>query len=199
MLYNLVNNFIAKNYKFLSNEDVNNICVCIEKICQKNNLDISKISYLSHGEASLVFECEGKIIKFLPINSNVGLMKYLDDSNCLLKPLDEELVEVICGKGFKFYISVILEDKLIIDNSLSMNDALIIAQKLLHDGYTWLDIKPRNLAVDLDGNIKLIDYGELFNKKYDSDYSYHLKQFSSVYNRLYESNKKNKKGFSIFR
>ena len=61
---------------------------------------------------------------------------------------------------------------------------LDFARALVSDGYIWLDIKKDNLAYDDKGRIKLIDYGELFNRKYDNELYKHIETFKSKYETI---------------
>lgn len=189
-VYNLLKEYFKKTNKYISDENIKNIYEGILRICQRNNIDINNLNYLAEGESSLVFEYMGKIIKFIPIPKGINLIDYLGDSKLILKPLDEILVPIKYPMGFEFNMSIIIEKKLNTNANISVNKALTFANDLLKDGYVWLDIKPRNLASDINGNIKLIDYGELFNKRFDNNYHNHLQAFHTIYNSIMQNNRK---------
>lgn len=182
IIENIVKDYFRRTNKVILDEDIKKVYEGILNICQKNNIDVNSLYYLSEGESSLAFESEDKIIKFIPVNKGVKLTEFLKDSKHILQPLAEEIVPIKYpmprGMFYEFDMSIIIEEKLNIDNTITISEALNIAKKLLNDGYIWLDIKPANLGRDSNGNIKLFDYGQLSNKKYDEHYATNLKKFA---------------------
>lgn len=189
-VYDTLNRYFKKTKKYMSDDNIKNIYEGIQRICQRNNIDINNLDYLAEGESSLVFEYMDKIIKFIPVNRGINLTNYLKDSRLILRPDDEEIVHIKYPMGFEFDMSIIITEKLNINNDITVKQALSFANELLKDGYVWLDIKPRNLASDINGNIKLIDYGELFNQKYDTEFYNHLQAFHTIYNSILQHNRK---------
>ena len=184
MLYETLTQYINKNHHSMKEPEINKIYNAIRNICDRNNIDINSLKYLDEGEGSIVFDCGDKIIKFAPLYlKDVNVREYVRNSEYILKPEDEEIITYKSIFGNQLYLSILLEPKLL-TGELTMNDALNLSLKLLNDGYIWLDIKPRNIGIDIDGRIKLFDYGELFNRKYDNFYANHLKTFQITYTRL---------------
>ena len=89
----------------------------------------------------------------------------------------------------------ILELKKLSFDGLTESDVLDTYTKLRDDGYLWYDIKKENLGKDENGNVYLIDYGEL---RYINDMPKFLKDKElqshairqPIYNKIYLKNKK---------
>lgn len=182
--------YFKKINKFISDEDVSRIFKGIVKICQRNNLDFGDIKYITKGGSSVVLECNGKIIKFVPFRTDMNITDYVSSSNLILKPIDELPILIEYSPQFKYNMIITLADKLNTFDEISDAQMLDFARALVSDGYIWLDIKKDNLAYDDKGKIKLIDYGELFNRKYDNELYKHIETFKSKYESIEKTTKK---------
>lgn len=202
MLYETYLNYMFRNYKKLAQKDIEEIFKMILDLCKSNGIDINKVKYLAEGESSLVLDCGDKIIKFLPcIVKNVPMKEYLKDCECILQPIDERTKNFNITPTYEVTMSVILTKKLEVSDSIGDVDTLYFADTLLHSGYVWLDMKGENLAYNENGRLRLIDYGELWNKRYDERFSEHKRSFEVKYKNLAQKIKDSQKKsiFSIFR
>ena len=182
--------YFKKNNKFISDEDVSRIFKGILEICQRNNLDFKYIKYITKGESSIVLECNGKIIKFVPFRTDMNITDYVSSSDLILKPIDELPILIEYSPQYKYNIVITLTDKLNTFDEISDGQMLDFARSLISDGYIWLDIKKDNLAYDDNDRIKLIDYGELFNRKYDNELYKHIETFNQKYEAIERATKK---------
>lgn len=198
-IYNIIQEYFnKKKYSKITEEEIKNIYKGIIDICQKNNLNTDELKYLSEGESSIAFECMGKVIKFVPVAKETSLTEYLKDSKLILAPIDEILIPINYAKNHSYNMSIILEEKLKPQPNLTTQEIVYFAEQLFNNGYIWLDLRPENLAIDSQGKIKLIDYGELFNRRYDKDYKNHLASFKTIIEIKNKEIKNNKK-WNFFR
>ena len=120
-----------------------------------------------------------------------SLKEYVSHSSYILQPDAEEIIEL----GY-YNAKILKTKKLQILNSedLSASEKLIdMYCHLRDDGYLWYDTKLENIGIDENGNMYLIDYGELiyinemddYHKKKELD-SHYLKKFDycSIYDEL---------------
>ena len=191
-----IKDYFDRTNKFITEEDIQKIYKGIINICLKNNIDINSLSYLSEGESSLAFITGDKIIKFIPVDKGIKLTEYLKDSKYIVQPLVEETVSIkyppnIYFIDYEFDMSIVITEKLNTDKEITLTETLALAKKLLNDGYIWTDIKPKNIGIDKDGNIKLFDYGQLSNRRYDKNYSSNLELFNKIFESLSKTKRRN--------
>jgi len=102
-----------------------------------------------------------EIIKltFMEYDNHKSLKEYVSHSRYILQPSEEEIVEL------GYYNAKILKTKklkILNQEDLSASGKLIdMYCHLRDDGYLWYDTKLENIGKDEEGNIYLIDYGEL--------------------------------------
>ena len=151
--------YIAENFYFLQPEQVEKITTSLIDFCKKNN--IANLKVIGSGESSITFEYNNEIIKltFMEYDNHKSLKEYVSHSRYILQPNDEEIVEL------GYYNAKILKTKklqILNQEDLSTSGALIdMYCHLRDDGYLWYDTKLENIGKDENGNLYLIDYGEL--------------------------------------
>lgn len=151
--------YIAENFYFLQSEQVEKITTSLIEFCAKNN--IANLKVIGSGESSITFEYNNEIIKltFMEYDNHKSLKEYVSHSRYILQPEDEEIVEL------GYYNAKILKTKklqILNQEDLSTSGALIdMYCHLRDDGYLWYDTKTENIGKDENGNMYLIDYGEL--------------------------------------
>jgi len=151
--------YIAENFYFLQPEQVEKITMSLIEFCTKNN--IANLKVIGSGESSITFEYNNEIIKltFMEYDNHKSLKEYVSHSRYILQPSEEEIVEL------GYYNAKILKTKklqILNQEDLSASGKLIdMYCHLRDDGYLWYDTKLENIGKDEEGNIYLIDYGEL--------------------------------------
>lgn len=151
--------YIAENFYFLQSEQVEKITTSLIEFCAKNN--IANLKVIGSGESSITFEYNNEIIKltFMEYDNHKSLKEYVSHSRYILQPDDEEIVEL------GYYNAKILKTKklqMLNQEDLSASGKLIdMYCHLRDDGYLWYDTKLENIGKSEEGNIYLIDYGEL--------------------------------------
>ena len=88
-------------------------------------------------------------------DNHKSLSEYVSYSNNILQPTYEEIIEL------GFFSAKILKTKKLFLEEVTNEDVLNMYCKLRDDGYLWYDTKPENIGKDENGNMYLIDYGEL--------------------------------------
>ena len=190
--------YIAENFYFLQPDQVEKITTALIDFCKENN--IAKLNVIGSGESSITFEYNNEIIKltFMEYDNHKSLKEYVSHSKYILQPEAEEIVEL------GYYNAKILKTKKL-KISDSSDDLINMYCHLRDDGYLWYDTKLENIGKDENGNMYLIDYGELIYIKEMDDYhkkkeldSHYLKKSSYcsfydklVYNRDIEVNNRN--------
>lgn len=195
--------YISECFSFLNPEQVDKITSSLVGFCSKNN--IANLKVIGSGESSITFEYNNEIIKltFMEYDNHKSLKEYGSHSRYILQPNAEEIIEL------GYYNAKILKTKklqIVNPEDLSASsDLMDMYCHLRDDGYLWYDTKLENIGKDENGNIYLIDYGELiyindmddYHKKKELD-SHYLKKSSYcsfydklVYNRDIEANNRN--------
>lgn len=151
--------YIAENFYFLKPEQVEKITASLIDFCTKNN--IANLKVVGNGESSITFEYNNEIIKltFMEYDNHKSLKEYVSHSRYILQPDAEEIIEL----GY-YNAKILKTKKLQIVNPEDLNDSSDLMDMYCHlrdDGYLWYDTKLENIGKDKNGNIYLIDYGEL--------------------------------------
>ncbi len=194
--------YIAECFSFLNPEQVDKITSSLVDFCSKNN--IANLKVIGSGESSITFEYNNEIIKltFMEYDNHKTLKEYVSHSRYILQPEAEEIIEL----GY-FNAKILKTKKLQILNQeeYTSSDLIDMYCHLRDDGYLWYDTKPENIGKDENGNMYLIDYGELiyindmddYHKKKELE-SHYLKKSNYcsfydklVYNRDIEVNNRN--------
>lgn len=183
--------YIAESFDFLNPAQVEKITLSLVDFCSKNN--IANLKVIGTGESSITFEYNNEIIKltFMEYDNHKSLKEYVSYSRYILQPEAEEIIEL----GY-YNAKILKTKKLQILNQEEENissDLIDMYCHLRDDGYLWYDTKPENIGKDGNGNMYLIDYGELiyindmddYHKKKELD-SHSLKKadYCSFYNKL---------------
>ena len=155
----------------------------------KKQISLDQLKLIGNGESSFIFEYDGQIIKLstMSYDNYSTLTDYVKESTHILKPIDE--VTVNLGN---YNASILFQEKLDLSN-ITEQDVTDMALALREDGYLWYDLKKENIGKDMNGNLFLIDYGELININNMSDYKKEseLKTYQKMYPLLDEAYKKN--------
>ena len=187
--------YITQNFYFLKEEQVENIITFLIDFCKKNN--ISNLNVIGSGESSITFEYNNEIIKltFMEYDNHKSLKEYVSHSRYILQPDAEEILDL----GY-YNAKILKTKKLKITNPDDLNasaDLLNMYCHLRNDGYLWYDTKPENIGWDENGNMYLIDYGELIYINDLDDYkkekelsSHYIKKpsYCSYYDNYIEQN-----------
>lgn len=151
--------YIAENFYFLKKEQVEKVTSSLLEFCKKNN--ISNLKVIGSGESSITFEYNNQIIKltFIQYGEHKSLKEYVSHSRYILQPDIEEIVDLgyYSAKILKAKKLQVLDDK----DLKASSDLIDMYCHLRDDGYLWYDTKLENIGKDENGNMYLIDYGEL--------------------------------------
>lgn len=145
----------------------------------EKNLDINSITKISNGESSISFEINDEIIKitFMQYKNHISLKEYVSHSESILQPNFELVNDNV--KWYRSSAKFIILKKLNL-KGITNNDILSLYVKLRNDGYLWYDTKIENVGKDENGNILLLDYGELI---YINDLDEYNKSLQLEYHR----------------
>ncbi len=146
-----------------SNLDITKIDIlmsALEKICEKNNSNLTDLNFVDYGESSIVFELNNQIIKvtFNEYDRHPSMKEYVSHSSKILQPMFEQIIDDVKLYG---YSAKIIGFKKLSLNNISNEDVLKMYVDLRDDGYLWYDTKKENIGKDENGVCYLLDYGEL--------------------------------------
>lgn len=180
---------LKKKYSFIKDEVINKLWNNLLEIISKYNLNINNAEILCDGDSSIIYIFDKYVIKIL--SNGYNIKNYTSKSNYILKPLDE-LSEIQLFSNLEIPFSVIICDKL---NTLDISntDVKEIVNNLLSDDYAFLDIKKENFGKNSNGDVLLLDYGELFRKDLDPEYEIHKNICISKLTKFINSNTQNNK------
>ena len=132
----------------------------LNDICVQKNLELSDLKIIGYGESSIVFDLDNEIIKltFNEYDNHPSMKEYVSHSSAILQPNFEIIIDKV--KQYKYCAKIIGLKKLSLEG-ITNEDVLNVYTKLRNDGYLWYDTKLENIGKDENGNIFLIDYGEL--------------------------------------
>lgn len=144
------------NYK-ISDEDVYKISLGVIEAANIYNIDLYEMEILGNGESSLCYGANGLVIKVTFTRYfDTTLTDYVSHSSAILKPLYEKDITTM----LLFDPKIIVAKRLNVEG-ITMKDVVDLYVDLRNDGYLWSDTKIQNVGKDENGNIKLLDYGEL--------------------------------------
>ena len=124
-----------------------------QKLLADNDIKITDLKCIGKGESGSAFELpDGRILK---ITSACEYLSELD-SDYIIKP---DLIAVD-NTG----IAAMIVEKLDTSN-ITQDDVEKVFKELLKEGYIWSDLKVDNIGRDANGNLKVLDYGQL--RKFD--------------------------------
>jgi len=151
---------ISEQFPYLSYLQVKILIDNLYGICQARNIDISSLNNIGSGESSIVFELGNEVIKitFNEYDRHPSMKEYVSHSSAILQPNFEIIIDQV--KLHDYSAKIIGLKKLLLDG-ISTEDVLSVYMQLRKDGYLWYDTKAENIGRDENGNLFLIDYGEL--------------------------------------
>ena len=157
---NNLQNLILKQFSFLDMKQVQILLDNLNNISVQKNIEPSNLKVIGYGESSIVFELRNEIIKltFMEYYNHPSMQEYVSHSNAILQPNFEIIIDQV--KQYENCAKIIGLKKLSLEG-ITYKDVLNIYIKLRNDGYLWHDTKLRNVGKDENGNVFLIDYGEL--------------------------------------
>lgn len=195
-------NFFNSGIKSLNDELLDELWDSVLKMCQKYNLDINKCDFSQGGDSAFILIFDEYVIKIAGYGRVMS--DYVSHSNHIVQPIEEVNAEDKSRPKARAIYSVLLEEKLDLEHVGAFDVANAI-RNLVRDGYAPLDIKESNFGWDKNGNLRLLDYGELFYKDEDKSFEYHqqlcLKKLDEFVERELDNirTKNSKKRFGIFR
>ena len=172
----------------LTEEHINNIVLGIESLCKEHNLTTKDLILVNKGGDAITFQLDNKIIKltFTYLYRAKSLTDYVSHSNYILKPDKEIMVDI----NNEFVCAHILETRKLDTSKIREKNVIDLYIKLREEGYLWEDTRARNIGMDIDGVIKLFDYGELIclhylkPKEAEQKLYYHV-NYKTYYNDEY--------------
>ena len=154
---------VIGNKSVYDNLDYNTELVIIEikNMCERYNLDFYKVEILGKGESSVVFGIGDKAFKitFMFYNNYETLKEFVSYSQDILQVDDETVINLIDSV---FPIRILLSKRLTMV-SVTEEELFDMYVKLRDAGYLWADLRSENIGRNENGNLLLLDYGELIN------------------------------------
>lgn len=188
MILNEVRNYLAKIFKTGVNFD--NLALTITKKIEDNFGD-KVVEVFSGTQDSLVIDMGVEIIKITALQKkdNFSFTDYFKDSFSILRP-DFEIAYHTGVKNLfnKEIVITVLGQRKLDMKSTSYADLARLYCDLRDEGYVWNDIKLQNVGKD-NNRAYLIDYGDVFNRRYENDYNKKLDFNANVYpyyNEIYD-------------
>lgn len=129
----------------------------LKKFLIKKEINVSDLKLISSNENYALYDCKDIIIEIININECKyrSISEYVNNSNYILKPLDETLIKIDSLNLRVLYLPKLYS------NNITDDDVIDIYCKLRDDGYLWEDLRKENLVRDEDGNLLLINYNKL--------------------------------------
>lgn len=198
---NNLKEYILENSTFANENTIDLVIDNILKVLKSYNFDLNNINVES-GETSINFIEDNIVVRltYVRYKDYDTISDYIKNSKYILKPKYEKSINT----GSVNYPTILVMDRLDI-GSVTKKERDNIYIKLRDDGYIFNDAeKLDNFGKDKDGNIYLIDYGELiyvdpkqmndsdlykrtmYNKKIEKELEYHskkCKRLNSKYTR----------------
>lgn len=182
--YNDIFLFLMVVYRSFNKKNLNDIMKLLKTGCETVGYNFNDLSFVAHGNDSIVFENGEYIFKVMECEYNVSVTDYISHCNYILKPLYEEGLN-IQNKNIRVFVF----DKLDVSN-INFDDVVLMSILLRKDGYLWYDPKPQNIGKDSNGNLFLIDFGQVYyiadrsigyKKAMLADYCFNFPEFNQAY------------------
>lgn len=145
------------------------IALNVEEVCKMVGGTINNAKLITVGQDSCVIECNGKIIKITGLfYDDMLLSEYVSRCDSIIVPLYEKN---FCANVYdmNLFVTVLLFDKLD-TKKVSWYETEQMYIKLREAGYIWSDPRPENIGRDENGQLKLIDYGQIIYINDKSEY-----------------------------
>lgn len=145
------------------------IVLNVEEACKMAGGTFDNAKLIKVGQDSCVIECNNKIIKITGLfYDDMFLSEYVSRCDSIISPLYEKNVGVNVYDT-NLFVTVLLFDKLD-TKKITWYETEQMYIKLREAGYIWSDPRPENIGRDENGQIKLIDYGQIVYIKDKSEY-----------------------------
>lgn len=199
MSFNNMRQFLFDNCSFVKKNNIDQIIDELRNELLANNYDLDNIKIIGFGETSINFVNNDEVIRltFIRYNNYDTLKEYVSKCPKIAQPISER---VIGDTG----ASIIHMHQYDTDN-ITEEDIKDTYINLRNDDYLPFDLKPNNFGKDKEGNVFMIDYGELiyikdkplFLKKADLEsHSIRCPEYDKMYKKyLKKIERKNKLSF----
>ena len=159
------NNYIFQRLIERSEVKVEDIIENVKEICDEIGCDYTNVKVIGHGESSITLDIGNQVIKIstLPVNQDM-----INETDGLVA--DAKNLKTIQVNKYGD-VNIYTMEKLDI-SGITEADVIDMFCKLREKGYVWGDLRTDNLGRNSNGDIQLLDYGQIFKEgSHDADFT----------------------------
>ena len=153
-------NMLSKDLETLNDDIIENVKV----VCDEIGFDYTNAKIIGYGETSVTLDVGDQIIKIscLPVNQDM-----INETDGLVAKADNlKTIKVNNSDSVNIYTMEKLDT-----SNITEEDVSDMFCKLREKGYVWGDLKTDNLGRNSNGDIQLLDYGQIFKEgSHDADF-----------------------------